>query len=632
MYEYLNLIPNPKLPPLIITKGKFGPYYVYTYKNVWDSEKKRSRRTNVKLVGKVIGGQKEGEIKFTEEFIKKIPNLEFFKVSRKDRKYIFTPIEQNEIVQKEPTKPKKVYHAGATWALDNIVANTPLTKALARVFNTHADYKKILSLAYFIILNQNNNVSRYEEFAEVTRLPYQRPMCSSVISRLFKRITPDKIDRFISIMNDMYFENKLLQNEHLYLALDSTSISTQSECLSKAEYGHNKDLDPTKQINILMLVDQSNGMPIFYRAYDGSVPDVATVRNTISQSTRLNIKNNITLVADKGYQSADNINDCLLNGFSFIFNCRVNVKNSFIQETIDEVLSEIISCKYYNHNLRQCVIKREIEWKYDDYPIFGKRKNYHGSKKLNLHIYYNKEIADNNYETLIHNASVVKELVEKNQGSLKGIKNIQKQIFEKYLDYNYDKKTDTYSDISISPLKIHERVKYAGIRVLITDREDLTGIDCHKAYFERNKIEYAYHTLKYRLGCNRLRCSDNKAMEGKVFVQFIASAISTMVRHRLDTHKKDVKDKKESAKIIYESDGKILDSLNNIFMCSYDEGFVYDEIVGKKANFFKALSVPIPTSGKYEQNDSIEDGESDYLDNDDIYADMDILEEGLPYL
>ena len=70
MYEYLNLIPNPKLPPLIITKGKFGPYYVYTYKNVWDSEKKRSRRTNVKLVGKVIGGQKEGEIKFTEEFIK----------------------------------------------------------------------------------------------------------------------------------------------------------------------------------------------------------------------------------------------------------------------------------------------------------------------------------------------------------------------------------------------------------------------------------------------------------------------------------------------------------------------------------------------------------------------------------
>ena len=44
-------------------------------------------------------------------------------------------------------------------ALDNIVANTPLTKALARVFNTHADYKKILSLAYFIILNQNNNVT-----------------------------------------------------------------------------------------------------------------------------------------------------------------------------------------------------------------------------------------------------------------------------------------------------------------------------------------------------------------------------------------------------------------------------------------------------------------------------------------
>ena len=35
---------NPKLPPILINKAG-SVYYVYTYKNVWDRELKRSKRT-----------------------------------------------------------------------------------------------------------------------------------------------------------------------------------------------------------------------------------------------------------------------------------------------------------------------------------------------------------------------------------------------------------------------------------------------------------------------------------------------------------------------------------------------------------------------------------------------------------
>ena len=34
---------NPKLPPILINKAG-SVYYVYTYKNVWDRELKRSKR------------------------------------------------------------------------------------------------------------------------------------------------------------------------------------------------------------------------------------------------------------------------------------------------------------------------------------------------------------------------------------------------------------------------------------------------------------------------------------------------------------------------------------------------------------------------------------------------------------
>ena len=50
---------NPKLPPILINKAG-SVYYVYTYKNVWDKELKRSKRGESKKIGTILGGQKDG--------------------------------------------------------------------------------------------------------------------------------------------------------------------------------------------------------------------------------------------------------------------------------------------------------------------------------------------------------------------------------------------------------------------------------------------------------------------------------------------------------------------------------------------------------------------------------------------
>lgn len=54
---------NPKLPPILVNKAG-SVYYVYTYKNVWDRELKRSKRGESKKIGKILGGQKDGVILF----------------------------------------------------------------------------------------------------------------------------------------------------------------------------------------------------------------------------------------------------------------------------------------------------------------------------------------------------------------------------------------------------------------------------------------------------------------------------------------------------------------------------------------------------------------------------------------
>lgn len=83
-----------------------------------------------------------------------------------------------------------------------------------------------------------------------------------------------------------------------YLALDSTSISTHSLKLAKSAYGHNKDGDDLPQINVLLVVDQNTGEPVYYRAYNGNVPDFFTVKHFLQEQARIKLDENAVFVAD----------------------------------------------------------------------------------------------------------------------------------------------------------------------------------------------------------------------------------------------------------------------------------------------------------------------------------------------
>lgn len=77
--------------------------------------------------------------------------------------------------------------AGATWTLDNVISNTPITRALEAVFSKYNRHKKLLSLAYYMYLTSNSATHLYEDFVKKHRMPYQKPLDPSQISRLFAK-------------------------------------------------------------------------------------------------------------------------------------------------------------------------------------------------------------------------------------------------------------------------------------------------------------------------------------------------------------------------------------------------------------------------------------------------------------
>lgn len=87
---------------------------------------------------------------------KNIPNFETIKPRGKAK-----TMSLHRFTKKTSHNMKKL-QAGATWVLDQTVSDSPIREFLKDYFPRHKDFKKILSLAYFLILIQNNNVSFYE--------------------------------------------------------------------------------------------------------------------------------------------------------------------------------------------------------------------------------------------------------------------------------------------------------------------------------------------------------------------------------------------------------------------------------------------------------------------------------------
>ena len=174
-----------------------------------------------------------------------------FICERKGKDYVFTPMNEGGFTLSQAMEVKQL-HAGATWALDQLVVQSPIGEALKTAFPQRRDYLKVLSIAYFIILNQDNNISKYPTFAEATRLPWGAPLHPSSIGRIFRKIKKQQIEKYFSALQEGLIEQKreVRDDDKLTLALDPTSISSYANKLPNVERGRNKDEDNLSLIHI----------------------------------------------------------------------------------------------------------------------------------------------------------------------------------------------------------------------------------------------------------------------------------------------------------------------------------------------------------------------------------------------
>lgn len=596
---------NPKLPPILVNKAG-SVYYVYTYKNVWDKELKRSKRGESKKIGKILGGQKDGVICFDESFLQERPEFRSFQVERKGKEYVFTPLNESGTTLTQLQEVKQL-HAGATWALDQLVAQSPVGEALKWAFPQRRDYLKILSICYFIILNQDNNISKYETFAEVTRLPWGAPLAPSSISRVFRKIRNQQIETYFSVFRDELLEQqeKYGDKNEITLALDSTSGSNYViNNLLNLERHRYEDEDNLPLINLLALTEYESGIAFFYRAYDGKVPAAKTVSQVISENAGLSLKN-VVFVSDKGYSDAKNINDCLRNKLGFLFNVQCAMPDSFAQELIDGEKENLRDLNRMDWLTKVFQITKEINWTFESDLVEGQvtSKKTKESTILYWHIYFNRQFAENARQGLIERIDRVREKIYNGEELDENELTLLEDVFEKH------EEGDMIS-YTISNEKVDQKLRYKGYQMLVSDKIS----DARKAwcvYQERRILEDTFKTLKTRLSCVRNRVSDNESLIGKTFVQFLATSIEMIVRARLRKYLEEGK-ASDSLPTDYDPARGILDSLNNVMQTKFCEGYYFGESAEQKRGLFEALGVSVPGPETEKEQDYEDEEETEF--------------------
>ena len=596
---------NPKLPPILVNKAG-SVYYVYTYKNVWDRELKRSKRGESKKIGKILGGQKDGVICFDESFLQERPEFRSFQVERKGKEYVFTPLNESGTTLTQLQEVKQL-HAGATWALDQLVSQSPVGEALKWAFPQRRDYLKILSICYFIILNQDNNISKYETFAEVTRLPWGAPLAPSSISRVFRKIRNQQIETYFSVFRDELLEQqeKYGDKNEITLALDSTSGSNYViNNLLNLERHRYEDEDNLPLINLLALTDYESGIAFFYRAYDGKVPAAKTVSQVISENAGLSLKN-VVFVSDKGYSDAKNINDCLRNKLGFLFNVQCAMPDSFAQELIDGEKENLRDLNRMDWLTKVFQITKEINWTFESDLVEGQvtSKKTKESTILYWHIYFNRQFAENARQGLIERIDRVREKIYNGEELDENELTLLEDVFEKH------EEGDMIS-YTISNEKVDQKLRYKGYQMLVSDKIS----DARKAwcvYQERRILEDTFKTLKTRLSCVRNRVSDNESLIGKTFVQFLATSIEMIVRARLRKYLEEGK-ASDSLPTDYDPARGILDSLNNEMQTKFCEGYYFGESAEQKRGLFEVLGVSVPGPETEKEQDYEDEEETEF--------------------
>jgi transposase len=526
------------------TDNRSGITYAYESVSRWDKERKQSRSTRT-LIGRVDA--ETGAIVPTDGRMKgeKVPK---------------TPAKALK-----PPKYVRLFY-GATYLFDAIGEKLGVAEDLRLCFPDI--HKEILSLAYYLILEDKNPLYRFEKWGQTHKHPYGENIPSQRSSEIFSAISEDSMHQFFRLQGRRRTENE-------YWAYDITTISSYSECLRQIQYGHNKDGDGLPQLKLALVYGEQSKLPFYYRKLAGNIPDSMTVRALLSELDIFGFKK-VKLVMDRGFYKEENINGLLKDHLKFLVAVKMSLV--YVRAELDKVYDELLTFEYYNEDYELYSMTLPYEWSYSQVRLY-KGDVLKEIRRVYIHFYYSIDRAAEDQKDFDRRLMALRNEIV----SGKRVPEHEK-LYKKYFNVKSTPVRGNRAVVKEEAVKKDKR--YFGFFALLSN-EKMDSITALALYRNKDLVEKAFGNIKERLNFRRTLVSTEQSLNGKLFVEFVALIYLSYLNKQM-----------QDARLYkFHTLAGLLDKLD-VIECFEHPGrkLQVGEILDKQRDLYVALDVKSPTS------------------------------------
>lgn len=452
-----------------------------------------------------------------------------------------------------------------------------------------------MALAIYQLL-EGGAMNDYEDW-----LPVSAPLSSQRISELLAQVDHEDMVNYFRMRFDRSKENyqKWLEGikqetkkkgsdlppstlQKMYMALDSTAISTFSMTIEDAAYGHAKQNPELKQIDLTQIdltlaVDFLNGDVYYVREDEGSIIDKSVYKSILAQMKSYGFDLDETvLVTDRGYSSIMNLQNLFNTDVSFV--AGVPIVEKGLKDKFAKFREALCDLAFYNSEYD--VYCRTIKE--------NRKQNTEGGsidRTCFVHLYRFPEIALSQQKQLLK--KVDKVLDKKRSGQVVDRDDwnfVARFITERKEEH--DGKEKKIWEKNLEALRFWERT--AGCFVIRSDwLED--PIEALRIYRRRNIVEVAFRQFKVLNGGDRLQTTQTSYM-GKLMVHIIAQSL------RMATTVQAKKRETQELKLPDNSVEKLLKALKKVraVRTPTRATWVVEPLTKKAQDMFELLNLPKP--------------------------------------
>ena len=476
-----------------------GYCYVKAYKMKWDPVLKKSKRHLQRHVGRLLENDR---IKISPSFAADFPETP-------------GPAPQDP----EACEPQSTLDVGLTWAALELAKDSGIRAHLQEVFGKETG-EDLLYLAIYKLAS-GGAMMTYDIWRQKVWLPQSRRLTGQKISELLSSVTREQVTKYFKLRHnrqdevweEIYKKQPELRSRPIEYALDNTSISTYSNTLSEAQYGHAKRDPELKQINYTIICDQHSGDIVFAYMYDGAVNDVSALSDILfaMQEAEFKLEKNI-LVTDRGYSSLVNVQKMINLEIKYLQGVRY-VEDS-LKQRFAKHSDALRKNAFYSSKEKAYAFTEREPWTQDSDS---------GQLKLNNYIHL--------YRLVGHEDLTVQQISE-NADHIIRLKTAKRSVpqdlwaaYGRFVKSVTEKNGVTHWVRDTS--KIDEAVECSGYFALRSNAVS-DAFEALSIYRQRNMVEQDFYQLKNWLDGDRLRVGA-VSVQGKLLVNTIGTALRMMM-------------------------------------------------------------------------------------------------------